>query len=129
MRPKTYKTNRAPPKRVGSQYERYPLPFFNAKAHSTWHIEPIGDFKTDRETGRRYAIEFLQSCDGTVGWVTLLPQIVSDMVCAGASGTYADGHPKVNNVVMGFMAVIGRATCMLCMMTTPAEIAVLMEDR
>ena len=90
-----------------SQYELYPLEFFNAAAHSTWNVEPTGDYSADFKTGHRYAIEFLKSCDSTAGWASLLPAIVADMVRAGTSGTFADGHPKVNGVVIGFMSVVG----------------------
>src|SRR5438128_11486800 len=51
------------------------------------------------ETGRRYGIELLNSCDGTVGWTSLLP-IVADMIRAGTNGAFADGHPKVNGIVI-----------------------------
>jgi hypothetical protein len=51
------------------------------------------------------------------------------MVRAGTSGSWGDGHPKVNGVVIGFMGVISRAVTILCMATTPANIALLMEDR
>jgi hypothetical protein len=97
---------------VRSQYEKYPLPFFNADALSTWHVKPTSDYAADCETGRHYAIEFLKSCDGTVGWCTLLPQIVADMIRAGTSGTFADGSPKINGVVIGFASAIGRALCL-----------------
>ena len=50
--------------------------------------------------------------DGTVGWSTLLPQIVANMIRAGTSGTFADGRPKINGVVIGFASAIGRALCM-----------------
>jgi hypothetical protein len=121
-------TYRRPPRpRVGSQYARYPLPFFNADVLSTWHVKPTGDYAADCATGRRYAIEFLKSCDGTVGWVSLLPAIMADMICAGTSGAWANGDPRVDGVVIGFASVIGRALCILSM-TTPSNIALLMEE-
>jgi hypothetical protein len=53
-----------------AQYELYPLPFFNAEARSTW------------------VVEFLKSCDGAVGWSSLLQVIVADMIRAGPSGLW-----------------------------------------
>ena len=97
---------REPP--VQSQYEQYHLPFFAAEDHSTWSVKPTGDYFEDRQTGKRFAIEFLRSCDGTNGWVTLLPQIVGDMIIAGPSGTFADGWPKVNGIVVGFVGTISK---------------------
>ena len=77
----------APPRprrqRQKSQYERYPMPFFNRKTRCTWDVKPTGDYFADCETGKAYALEFLKSCDGTVGWTSLLPQIASDMISAG----------------------------------------------
>lgn len=105
----------APP--VVSQYDRYPLPFFNAAACCTWAIKPTGDYAADCATGHRYGLAFLQTCDGTYGWGTMLGQIVADMIRAGTSGTFADGRPKVNGVVIGFMRVISEAAMVGCMTT------------
>jgi hypothetical protein len=91
-----------------SQYELYPLPFFNADARCTWDVKPTGNYTVDCETGHAYAVAFLQTADGTYGWNTLLGCIVADMIRAGTNGASADGHPKVNGVVVGFMAHIGR---------------------
>ena len=99
--------HREPPAR--SQYERYQLPFFNGKNHSTWAVQPTGDYGRDCEIGEAYAIEFLALCNGTVGWTALLPQIVADMIRAGPDGTWPDGGAKVNGLVVGFMGTIGRA--------------------
>ena len=115
----------APRQRPRSQYDLYPLPFFNAAAHSTWDVEPTGDYGADCQTGHRYALEFLKSCDGTVGWASLLPAIVADMVRAGTSGTFADGHPKVNGVVIGFMSVIGKVATIAWAMP---DLVTLLED-
>ncbi|MGI8567880.1 MAG: hypothetical protein ACR2KT_01725 [Methylocella sp.] len=95
--------------RVLSQYELYPLPFFAAKDHSTWAVRPKGNYCEDYETGKAYAIEFLQSCDGTIGWCTLLSSIVNDMVLAGPTGTLHRGKPHVDGIIIGFMGTIGRA--------------------
>jgi hypothetical protein len=92
-----------------SQYQRYPLPFFNRDKLNTWDVTPSSNYAADCETGARYAREFLRSCDGTAGWVSLLPQIVADMIRAGTNGTFADGHPKVDGIAIGFMSVISRA--------------------
>jgi hypothetical protein len=91
------------PPRQKSQYELYPLPFFNADAASgpcTWDVIPTGDYGADCETGHRYAIEFLKSCDGSAGWSSLLQSIVADMIRAGPN--------EANGIVIGFMGVIGR---------------------
>jgi hypothetical protein len=100
-----------PPKRVKqkSQYELYPLPFFNAKERCCWDVKPTGNYTADCETGHAYAIEFLKSCDGSVGWATLLGGIVTRMIDAGASGRWPDGAPRANGIVIGFMRVIGSA--------------------
>jgi hypothetical protein len=120
---------RPPRKRVGSQYEKYPtLEFFNAAAHSTWNVQATGDYVADCATGRRYAIEFLRSYDGTVGWVSLLGQITADMIRAGTSETWGNGQPKVNGVVIGFMGVISRAVAFFCMITPMPDIVTLMEE-
>ena len=92
--------------RQQSQYELYPLPFFNVKKLSTWDVTPTGDYVVDCETGRAYAVEFLKSCDGTVGWSTMLGCIVADMIRAGPTGAFPSGRPKVNGMVLGFMRVI-----------------------
>jgi hypothetical protein len=56
--------------------------------------------------GRAYAIEFLKTCDGTVGWSTLLSQIVVRMIGAGCT-QWPDGRPRTNGLVIGFMGTIG----------------------
>ena len=69
---------REPPQKT--QYELYPLPFFAAEKHSTWAVEPTGDYAKECDAGRAYALEFLKSCDGTVLWTSLLGQIAADMI-------------------------------------------------
>jgi hypothetical protein len=96
-------------KKSKSQYDLYPMPFFNKKRRCTWDVTPTGDYTADYRTGRSFAIEFLRSNDKTYGWASLLPQIVSDMIRAGPSGTFANGEPKVDTIVMGFIQVIGAA--------------------
>ncbi len=96
-----------PPPRQKSQYELYPLPFFDAERRSTWEVRPTGSYSADYETGRAYAVKFLESCDGTVGWSSLLANVVADMIGAGA-GTWPDGSARINGVVVGFMQTIGR---------------------
>jgi hypothetical protein len=91
-----------------SQCELYPLPFFNGKTCCTWDVKPTGNYVSDCETGRRYAIEFLRTADGSYGWSLLLSDIVGDMIRAGPTGTYANGEPKVNGIVIGFMSTINR---------------------
>ena len=102
-----------PPSRQKSQYELYPLPFFNAEACRTWAVTPTGNYSDDCETGKTYAVEFLKSCDGTVGWSSLLTPIVADMIRAGPDGSWSDGGVRLNGVVVGFMSTIGKALCML----------------
>ncbi|MFL6797463.1 MAG: hypothetical protein ACJ8F3_08635 [Xanthobacteraceae bacterium] len=90
-----------------SCFELYPLPFFNRKAPlSYWDVTPTGDYATDCAIGKAYAFQFLRTCDGTVGWRTLLGCIVADMIRAGTSGAFADGYSKVNGIVVGFMGTI-----------------------
>jgi hypothetical protein len=97
-------------KRQKSQYELYPLPFFNRKTRCTWDVKPTGDYVADCKTGNDYGLQFLKSCDGTVGWTSLLAQIVSDMIKAGPQGTtFADGSQNPGGLVIGFMSVIGKA--------------------
>lgn len=104
----------APPRprrqRQKSQYERYPMPFFNRKTRCTWDVKPTGDYFADCETGKAYALEFLKSCDGTVGWTSLLPQIASDMISAGPQEPpLPGGFQNPGGIVIGFMGVIGKA--------------------
>ncbi len=110
-KPKTRKAQALKTPCVMSQYERCPLPFFAAKDHSTWAVQPTGDYCEDYETGKAYALEFLKSCDGTFGWCELLPQIAVGMVVAGPTGARPDGKPMVNGVVIGFMGTIGQVLC------------------
>jgi hypothetical protein len=94
-------------RKSASQYELYPLPFFNAKARCTWDVKPTGNYSEDCETGHAYAVEFLKSCDGTIGWSTLLGQVIGDMIRAGPTDKYASGEPKCDGVVIGFTRKIG----------------------
>ena len=96
-------------KRKGSFYERYPMPFFNKNAHSTWNVTPTGDYGADCETGRAYAIAFLRSCDGSFGWASLLSSIVTDMIGAGPGGFWRTGGARSNGIVVGFTGTIGKA--------------------
>lgn len=107
--------------RPKSQYEKYPLPFFDRARHSVWAVKPTGNYGDDCETGKRYATEFLRSCDGTVGWSTLLPQIVVDMIGAGQTDTWPDGHTRANGVVVGFLSTIGKALTMLAAKVAKTE--------
>jgi hypothetical protein len=65
-----------------SQYERYPLPFFNRGKRCTWDVTPSGNYSVDCDTGQAFAIEFLKSCDKTNGWASLMQSIVADMSSA-----------------------------------------------
>ena len=71
-------------------------------------MTPTGNYWDDCETGKIYAVEFLKSCDGTVGWSSLLTQIVADMIRAGPDGSWSDGGVRLNGVVVGFMSTIGK---------------------
>jgi hypothetical protein len=98
-----------------SQYDLYPMPFFNADRRCTWDIKPTGDYGVDCETGREYAVRFLESCDGSIGWSSIVGQIAADMVLAGAQGSLRhDGSHRADGVVIGFMGTIGSvlAACM-----------------
>jgi hypothetical protein len=108
------------PAKQKSQYHRYRLPFFNKKARCAWDVTPTGNYAADCETGRAYAVAFLKSCDASIGWSSLLSNIVADMIRAGTNGTFSDGHPKINGVVVGFMSEIGRALTHLCRPTRGA---------
>jgi hypothetical protein len=105
---------RKPPK---SQYELFPLSFFDAEKRSTWEVKPTGTYSDDYWTGNDYAIEFLESCDGSAEWASLLAQIVDDMICAefdygrGNRPIFAMGPLTINGVVAGFMEKIGRILC------------------
>jgi len=122
------KTRKAPAAKVKSQYELYPMPFFDRESHCTWKVQPTGDYGRDCSVGRDYAREFLKSCDGTVGWASLLRSIALDMVRAGPmAGKLPDGSPRSNGVIVGFMGMIGDAlACMvgLAMKAPPAETAI-----
>src|SRR5262249_10242507 len=96
-----------------SLYELYPLPFFNKEKLCTWDIRPTGNYGIDCDTGRSYAISFLRTCDGTVGWGVLISSIVADMIDAGTNGKRGNGRARVNGVVIGFMGTIGEALCAL----------------
>ena len=72
----------------------------------TWDVVPTGD----SETGKRYAIEFLSSCDGSLGWMFLMPSIVSNMMGAGTD-RWPDGAATRQRHSDGFMDVMGRALC------------------
>jgi hypothetical protein len=100
-----------PPKKVKlkSQYELYPLQFFNGKKRCTWDVTPTGDYAADCEKGKAFAIEFLKSCDGTSGWASLMPSIVSDMIGTSSDGRWPDGGTKSNGLVIGFMGTVGSA--------------------
>jgi hypothetical protein len=104
----------APPKRVKVKpfHKQYPMPFFEplkAGGINAWNVTPSGNYTKDCETGCTFAIQFLKSCDRTYGWQSLLQTIVADMIRAGPSGSFPNGYPKVNGVVIGFMSVIGSA--------------------
>jgi hypothetical protein len=96
-----------PPKRerMKSQYERYPLPFFNRKKRCTWDIQGSGNYGADIETGVALAKEFLASNDGTHGWHSLLQCIVMDMIRAGPPAG-PDGKRHTDGIVIGFMSMI-----------------------
>jgi hypothetical protein len=96
-------------KRAKSQYELYPLPFFDAKRRCAWSVQPTGDYARDCEIGYDYALDFLKSCDGSIGWCSTFNSIVADMIRAGPTGCFADGTPKINGNVIGFVGLLGRA--------------------
>jgi hypothetical protein len=95
-----------------SVYDLYPMPFFNSDRralHSLWNVTPTGDYSADCDTGHRFGIEFLKSCDGTVGWSALVRWIILDIIHAGPDGFWRDGGAKSNGIVVGFLGVIGNA--------------------
>lgn len=96
--------------RTQSQYDQYRLPFFDKARRLTWAAKPSGDYRADCELGRKYARQFLASCDGTEGWNTLLGQVVSDIVrMAGPEQKRPDGSISCGGVVVGFFGEISRA--------------------
>jgi hypothetical protein len=113
--------NRAPRRQKGkSQWERYPLPFFNRQKRSLWNVAPTGNYETDCKTGREYAIKFLESCDGTPCWAHLLPHIVGDMIRAGPVDKDGQGGSYPGGIVVAFMLTIGFELAARC----PAQKAV-----
>jgi hypothetical protein len=107
--PKKYERRARRRRRNPSMFELYPLPFFDAKSPcSSWNIKPTGNYEADCQTGQQYASEFLDTWDGTHGWTMLLPSIVADMIRAGPTGTFANGEPKINGIVIGFVGVLSR---------------------
>jgi hypothetical protein len=66
------------------------------------------------QKGRAYALEFLGSCDGSYGWNTLLGCIVTDMTAQGpVRGHWPDGGVKADGIIVGFMAVIAKASAVI----------------
>ena len=92
-----------------SQYDKYPLPFFNKRKRLTWDATPSGDMQADSERGREYARQFLASCDFTYGWNSLLGQIVLDIVRMGPQVRWKDGSVSCGPVVLGFFGELSRA--------------------
>jgi len=41
-----------------SQYELYPMPFFDRASCCTWKVQPTGNYGDDCGIGKAYAIEF-----------------------------------------------------------------------
>jgi hypothetical protein len=99
--------------RVKSVFELYPMPFFNFDRRAQrrfWAVTPTGDYWADCKTGHHYGIEFLRSCDGTVGWSALVRWILLDIARAGSDdGAWPDGGLKSNGIVIGFLGVISDA--------------------
>jgi hypothetical protein len=97
-------------------HKKYPMPFFKRRKRggiNAWSVVPTGIYSVDCETGAGYAIEFLKSCDGTYGWLSLLPAIVADMIeAAPREETWPNGKPKTNGIVIGFMSVISKAAAL-----------------
>jgi hypothetical protein len=105
--------------RVAPFYRTYPMPFFarasrkNNTPPSFWMVKPTGSYGKDCKKGEALAIKFLSSCDGTYGWLALLPAIVTDMIEAGPrEETWPNGKPKTNGIVIGFMSVISKAAAL-----------------
>jgi hypothetical protein len=92
-----------------SQFDLYPLPFFDKNApHATrcWTVAPTGNYSNDCDTGASYAVEFLRSCDGTCGWRSLLACIVMAMIRGAQQSNSA---PEQSGIIIGFMSTIGTA--------------------
>jgi hypothetical protein len=107
--------------KVKSQYDKHQLPFFDKASLSTWSVKPTGNYSADCQTGHAYALEFLRSCDRTVGWTSLLGQMVTDMIGAGPVETWPNGRAKASGLVIGFMRTISQALCFV----DPAEVTLI----
>jgi hypothetical protein len=51
VQPSDYRTPIPKKAKVKSQYELYPLPFFNRERRCTWDMKPTGNYSADLETG------------------------------------------------------------------------------
>ena len=102
----TSKPNKRPAEQ--SQWDKYPLPFLDKAQRLCWNAKPSQDRSADFDRGRGFARQFLASCDGTVGWETLLGQIVCDMVRMGPAVQWKDGGVNCGSVVGGFFREISR---------------------
>jgi hypothetical protein len=108
---KTRTARRGKAKRVRQKsfYELYPMPFFKRETHDSWNVTPTGDYSKDCETGTRYALRFLETCDGTLGWSASLSSIIQDMIRKGPQGkTFADGDKSCGGLIVGFTSTIGK---------------------
>jgi hypothetical protein len=116
------------PKKIRPFHKRYPMPFFKGQSRklktrpSYWRIEPTGNYGKDCKRGAALAVRFLKSCDGTYGWIYLLPAIVADMVRAGPTGCNPNGEPAVNGLIIGFMEVISKAAAVSTRHIDPARL-------
>src|SRR5436309_36224 len=63
-----YRKPPPPRKKCKSQYDLYPMPFFNKKRRCTWDVKPSGDYGLDFKTGQSFAIEFLRTSNHSCGW-------------------------------------------------------------
>jgi hypothetical protein len=88
------------------------LPLSRCGAFATVAIHPA------RKSGEASLAKFATSRRASsldlprrAGGLILLGSIVADMIRAGPSGTFPDGHLRVSGVVTGFMTTIGEAAC------------------
>ena len=91
-------------------FDKYRMPFFDAKnmTNRFWNIKPTGDYATDCMLGEHYAVRFLNSCDGTVGWAHVLACIVHDMIQRGPERIRKNGSGAPGGVVIGFMGTVSK---------------------
>lgn len=94
-----------------SFYQIYRLPIFNHRKRCAWNVKPSGDYAKDCRKGHALGLRFLETCDGSLGWASVMGPIIGDMIRRGPSGYRKDGTPQIDGMVIGFALAIGEALC------------------